>query len=215
MPYWRPGIIAILGLPLILLAGCSRGQDSGFIPRESSTGHLEIRESGGPRTYSFRSDPDSEFITMTWHGGSAWRRNKTVLFSDGRYVHTYYTYQGEPQEIYETKLTEVEMAMLLDLIVDSCLMTHDHRQAEVAQRRNPMQGRRFVNCADCSSVSLTIKLAEDDCPGRTPKAPITVEIWADPVAARRYPDVPELQGAVTLSRRLDEFRKRSRQTRLE
>jgi hypothetical protein len=200
----------------LLVAGCSRSNHTGFIPQKSSTGYLEISATKGARTYSLRSDPESEFITMRWHGGNLLGpRGRTVVFSDGRYVLTYFTYQGEPTETYKTKLTKQEMDELLQLIVDSDLMNHDHGKAKVAQRRNPMEGRRFVNCIDCGSVSLTIKLAEDNCPGRTPKAPITVEIWAEPVAARQYPEVPELQGAVTLSGRLDEFRKRSRQTRLE
>ena len=159
MSHHGSAVLWALATTVLVVAGCAGDSDTGFVPGESSTGYLEVRETGGPRTYSFRSDPESEFIIMRWHGGGAWRRNKTIVFSDGRYVHTYYTYQGEPREIYETKLTVEEKAMLLNLIVDFGLMNHDHRKAMVAERRNPMEGRRFINCSDCSSISL-----KWDCP---------------------------------------------------
>ena len=206
MPYWRPGIISILSLPLILLAGCSRGQDTGFVPRESSTGHLEISVIRNSRTYSFRSDPDGEFLrSESWTGGG-WVKHQSVVFNDGRFRYSVTSNHTKDTMSYETRLSDDEMDNLLQLIIDSGLMQHDHKKARVANLRNPMRGRQPKTRNRYPSVRLTIQLAEDKCPGRRSRAPITARISVKPWAARSYPEVPELQAAAALVKTLDQNR---------
>jgi len=203
---------SIVALGLLLVAGCARVPETGFVPHESSTGYLEIRVTDVPRAYSFRADPKSEFLKWRVFGGMLiGPASSIVVYSDGRYVEIHRDGQGNVLETSETQLSKREMEYLLRVIVEAGLMDHDSHKARVAERRNPMEGRRFTQCSDCATVSLTIQLAEDNCPGRKPWAPITAQIQANPVGARYNKDISELNAVVTLSRTLDGFRDRARQ----
>ena len=178
-----------------------------------SCGKPDSPPTNGQQTYSFRSDPDSEFISFRYHGGMSGGFDRLVTYSDGRYRFTYSDGQGRSVEVFETRLTAAEMGGLLEVIVDSGLMTHDHRKAKIGEYRNPTGEVLVYDCSDCASFSFTIQLAENNCPGRRPNAPITVEVAPVIWTAKRYPHVPELQASAQLWRILSDYKKRVEQAR--
>ncbi len=199
---------SIVALGLLLVTGCARGPETGFVPQESSTGYLETSVAGSSRIYSFRSDPETEFIRKESHGGMVTGRGHTVVFNDGRLVMTYTDRAGSPKQRFEKQLTEQDMRDLLTTIVESGLMDHDHSKAKLATFRNPDPSLRG-GCSDCPTVVMTIRLAEDHCPGRGPKAPITASaVYSSFVP--EYSEAPELVALDRISKYLSHFRRPGR-----
>lgn len=178
-----------------------------------SCGERGAPAAGGQQTYSFRSDPDSEFIHLRASGGMTTATTHYVVYSDGRFRYTVRDTRGRSMDALETRLTSDEMNSLFELIVGSGLMTHDHRKAKIGEYRNPTREVLVYGCSDCSSPSFTIQLAENNCPGRRLNAPIAVKVAAVTWAANHYPDVPELQASARLWRILLDYKKRVEQAR--
>jgi len=198
-------IAAVLALVAsAIFTACSSGRDTAV---------------GGQQSYSFRSDPDSEFLRSDAWTGGGWVKHESIIYTNGRFKYSVTSQHTNETETYETQISMAEMEGLLRLITASGLMKHDHKRARVADRRNlidvlPARDRLYLS-SDGRTVKekITIRLSEDHCPGRRPQAPITVQIEVNPRAASSYPDVPELQAAAALSATLNQHRDKLAQPR--
>ena len=185
----------------------------------ATCGSSKESEVGGQQTYSFRSDPDSEFLRSDAWTGHGWVKHESIIYTDGRFRYSVTSQRTEKTETYETRLSDSEMSDLLGVITASGLMQHNHKRARVADRRKPIEGlprkdRRY-HPSDGGSVpeTITIQLSEDNCPGRRSNAPITARITVNPGASSSHPDVSELQASAELSTTLSQHRDKVRQPR--